>query len=70
MLNNAADKLIQSDPDKDLILSVRLYWSKSAGNDAASIQSKLQAAVAHVYPLIVGELSKCCGLAGNNEQTS
>jgi mannan endo-1,4-beta-mannosidase len=31
MLNDAADKLIQADTDKNLIFSVHLYWPKSAG---------------------------------------
>jgi hypothetical protein len=68
MLNDAADKLIQADTDKNLIFSVHLYWPKSAGNDANSIQSKLKEAVDLSYPLIVGEFSKYGGLAGNDDQ--
>ena len=68
ILSATADRLIQADPDKNLIFSVHPYWPKLAGNDANSIQSKLQAAVALGYPLIVGEFSKYGGLAGNDAQ--
>jgi hypothetical protein len=67
VLNATADKLIQADTDKNLIFSVHLYWSISGGADAGFIQSKLNAAVAHGYPLIVGEFSKYGGFAGNDE---
>lgn len=68
IINKTAGKLIQADPDKNLIFSVHLYWPKSAGNDANSIQSKLKEAADLGYPLIVGEFSKYGGLAGNDDQ--
>ena len=68
ILNATADKLIQADTDKNLIFSVHLYWPISAGADADFIQSKLHAAVAQSYPLIVGEFSKYGGFAGEDEE--
>jgi hypothetical protein len=68
ILNVTADKLTLPDPDKNLIFSVHLFWPKSSGVDADFIQSKLQEAVDHGYPLIVGEFSKYGGFAGNDEQ--
>lgn len=67
MLNNTASTLLAADPEGNLMFSVHLYWSISDGADADFIQSKLQAAGAHGYPLIVGEFSKYGGFAGKDE---
>ncbi len=68
IINKTADKLIQADPDKNLLFSVHLFWSKSSGADAELIQSKFKAVVALGYPLIIGEFSKYGGFAGTDEQ--
>ena len=70
ILNATADKLIQADTDKNLIFSVHLYWPISAGADADFIESKLHAAVAQSYPLIVGEFSQYGGFAGEDEKAN
>ncbi|MDO9014638.1 MAG: cellulase family glycosylhydrolase, partial [Polynucleobacter sp.] len=66
ILNDSAGQLIKADPDKNLIFSVHMYWSKSAGANADFIQSKLQSAVEGKYPLIIGEFSKYGGYAGED----
>lgn len=58
ILNASAGMMIAADPDKNLLLSVHLYWAIFDGRDAAFIQAKLQAAVALNYPLIIGEFSQ------------
>jgi mannan endo-1,4-beta-mannosidase len=58
ILDASAGMLIVADPDKNLVFSVHLYWPMLEGADAAFIQSKLQAAVALNYPLIIGEFSQ------------
>ncbi|NYT10462.1 MAG: cellulase family glycosylhydrolase, partial [Methanosarcinales archaeon] len=68
ILNDTAGELINADPDKNLIFSVHLYWSKFSGADADFIRSKLQAAVDRGYPLIIGGFSKYGGVAGNDEE--
>jgi hypothetical protein len=66
ILNGAAKKLIEVDPDQNLIFSVHLFWPISAGADAAFISSKLETADGLGYPLLVGEFSKYGGFAGND----
>lgn len=64
ILDATADKLISTDPEKNILFSVHLYWSISDGADANFIKSKLQKSVNLGYPLIVGEFSRFGGYAG------
>ena len=50
-------RLLDADPDCNLIFSVHAYWSKACGYDESKISSLLQQAVNKGYPLIVGEFS-------------
>lgn len=63
-LDVTAARLIDADPEKNLLFSVHLYWSISDGADANFIRSKLQNSVNLGYPLIVGEFSRFGGFAG------
>jgi mannan endo-1,4-beta-mannosidase len=63
-LDATAARLIDVDPEKNLLFSVHLYWSISDGADANFIRSKLQNSVNLGYPLIVGEFSRFGGFAG------
>ena len=65
ILDASAPALIDADPDKNLLFSVHLYWSKSCGADADFIRTKLEHSVALGYPLIVGEFSKFGGFPCN-----
>lgn len=66
-LDATATKLIDTDPEKNLLFSVHLYWGISDGADANFIRSKLQNSVNLGYPLIVGEFSGYGGWAGMDE---
>jgi mannan endo-1,4-beta-mannosidase len=57
VLNASAARLLDADPDRNLMFSVHLYWSISCGADAGFIATQLRRAVALDYPLIVGEFS-------------
>lgn len=65
-LDTTADRLIATDPEKNLLFSVHLYWSISDGADANFIRSKLEKSVSLGYPLIVGEFSHFGGFAGQD----
>jgi mannan endo-1,4-beta-mannosidase len=67
ILNQAADPLLEADPNHNLIFSVHLYWPLADGADAEFIRSKLTNTVKYEYPLIVGEFSKYGGNAGTDE---
>lgn len=69
-LNDAAAPLLAADPDRNLVFSVHMYWSKSCGADAAFIQTNLQQAVAMDYPLIIGEFSRYGGYPCNDPAAS
>jgi mannan endo-1,4-beta-mannosidase len=58
ILTASAPTLLANDPDHNLIFSVHLYWGIHEGADANFITTKLEAAVAANYPLIVGEFSQ------------
>jgi mannan endo-1,4-beta-mannosidase len=66
LLDATASALLNADPEKNLLFSVHLYWSKFTGADANFIQSSLQNSVNLGYPLMVGEFSKFGGFAGVN----
>jgi mannan endo-1,4-beta-mannosidase len=57
VLNASAEKLLNADPERNLMFSVHLYWSISCGADADFIRTQLRSAVALDYPLVVGEFS-------------
>jgi mannan endo-1,4-beta-mannosidase len=67
ILDATADRLLDADPEKNLLFSVHLYWSISDGADANFIRSKLQKSVHLGYPLIVGEFSSFGGYAGQGK---
>jgi mannan endo-1,4-beta-mannosidase len=66
LLDATASTLLNADPDRNLLFSVHIYWSKFTGVDANEIRSRLQNSVNLGYPLIVGEFSKFGGYAGEN----
>jgi mannan endo-1,4-beta-mannosidase len=69
-LTATAGSLLAADPERNLIFSVHLYWSKAVGATPDFIRTQLQTAVAANYPLIVGEFSKTGGVDPNNNFNS
>lgn len=65
VLNASAQTLLANDPQHNLIFSVHLYWGKNEPR-GQQIVSRLQAAAALNYPLIVGEFSKWGADNGDN----
>jgi mannan endo-1,4-beta-mannosidase len=57
VLNASAARLLDVDPERNLMFSVHLYWSISCGANADFIHTQLRNAVALDYPLVVGEFS-------------
>ena len=66
ILNNTAATILKADPDKNVVFSAHLYWSKFAGYTSAVITTELQKAVKAGYCLIIGEFSKYGGWGGPN----
>jgi mannan endo-1,4-beta-mannosidase len=60
MLQSAGPTLIQHDPEKNVMLSVHMWWDDSSGS---RVRSELQESVNMNLPLIVGEFAnqKVCG---------
>jgi mannan endo-1,4-beta-mannosidase len=66
LLDATASTLINIDPEKNLLFSLHIYWSKFTGADANMIRSRLQNSVSLGYPLILGEFSQFGGYPGQN----
>jgi mannan endo-1,4-beta-mannosidase len=66
LLDATASTLINIDPEKNLLFSLHIYWSKFTGADANMIRSQLQNSVNLGYPLILGEFSQFGGYPGQN----
>jgi mannan endo-1,4-beta-mannosidase len=66
LLDATASILINTDPEKNLLFSLHMYWSKFTGADANVIRSQLQNSASLGYPLILGEFSKFGGYPGEN----
>ncbi|MDZ4745107.1 MAG: cellulase family glycosylhydrolase [bacterium] len=49
--------LIDKDPDKNVMFSVHMYWSKNDGADANYITSQMQSAVNVGLPFMIGEFA-------------
>ncbi|MFK0733150.1 MAG: cellulase family glycosylhydrolase [Gloeotrichia echinulata GP01] len=67
ILDATAPTLLKTDPDKNLLFSVHLYWGISNGANANFIRSHLQKSVNLGYPLIVGEFSKFGAYPGEHK---